>query len=204
MESQKFKIFTYCTAAVLLAVQVGCDDSSKPGRPTTVPTTSTAAIESHQASTVLASAMMQPPSVLTLEGRDEEFPAAKLALIDHRAGGLTLRLCSDDPPAALDPGYAGNSYVLDMKLAIDRLEDLPASSWDYRSADPSDLSNGIFINGSREQYQPAEVHVTFQTEGNEIVTVITGEFLHDDLQKPGAAPQRIQVSGILRSPKPMR
>jgi hypothetical protein len=140
--------------------------------------------------------------MLSIDGRDVTFPAAKLALISHGAGGYTLRLCSDDPPTAIDPGYTGNSYVMDMQLAIDRLGELPAATWDFKPTDSDDSASGIYLHGCREQFHPRDVHVTFQKNGDELLVFVTGAFLHSDESNPTAPPDRVQLNGCLRTNMP--
>jgi hypothetical protein len=151
---------------------------------------------------VVAAYPMRPPSNLNLDGHDVSFPAAKLAVIGHSTGGFKLRLCSDDPPTAIDPGYVGNSYVLDMKLAIDHLSELQAATWDFKPSDSPDSTSGIFLQGYHDQYHPSDVHVSFQKNGDELMVLISGTFLHDDASNPAAPPERVQVNGSLRANSP--
>lgn len=185
-----------------LALIAGCDDPAQSSRPTTKPTVAVATTEPTGATAVVAAYPQRPPSTLSIDGRDVAFPAAKLALISHGTGGFTLRLCTDDPPNAIDPGYTGNSYVLDMQLAMDRLTDLPVASWDHKPTDGDDSASGIYLHGCREQYRPRDVHVTFAKNGDELLVYVTGAFLHSDEANPNVPPDRVQVSGCLRTNLP--
>jgi hypothetical protein len=188
--------------AVLLSVMAGCDEPAQSSKPTTKPAVAVAASEPASTEATVAAYPLQPPSIMTIDGRDVTFPGAKLAVIKHRTGGYTLRLCSDDPPTAIDPGYIGNSYVLDMKLGIDRLNDLPAASWDFKSSESDDTSSGIYLHGYREQFHLDDVHASFQKNGDEMLTYITGTFMHTDASNPAAPPDRVQVTGVLRTSVP--
>jgi hypothetical protein len=114
-----------------------------------------------------------------------------------------VRLCSDDPPTSIDPGYAGNSFVFDMTLPIDNVEALPLAVWDYKAhgSEMPDEATGIFLHGYHEQLHPDDVHVTFQKNGDELLAYLTGTFLHFDTQNPIAPPQRVQVNTCLRLSK---
>jgi hypothetical protein len=140
--------------------------------------------------------------MLTIDGRDVEFPGAKLAVVRHGTGGFTLCLCSDDPPTAIDPGYAGNSYALYMHMAVDRLGELPAATWDFGPADTDDSNSAICLHGYREQYRPHDVHVAFQKDGDALMVFVTGTFIHSDANNPAAAPESVAVSGSLRTSVP--
>ena len=150
----------------------------------------------------LAAFTMLPPSVITVDSREITFPGAKLAVISHGTGGITLRVCSDDPPAAIDPGYLGNSYLFDMQLAIDQISELPLARWDRKASDSGDSTSGIFMHGYRNPLRPADMHVSFEKNGVEVLTYITGTFLQDDDQNPGAPPRRVPVNACLHTTTP--
>jgi hypothetical protein len=198
--------------AVLMGA-AGCDDRAQTTpTPTSRPSVVAAAPRPLQAvvlattNATTAAYPMRPPSYLTLDGREVAFPAAKMALIGHGTGGFTLRLCSDDPPTAIDPGYSGNSYVLDIRLAIDHLSELPAATWDFKHEDGreggGDSASGIYLHGYEEQYHPDEVHVSFQKNGDELLSYISGTFLHSNPANPVAPAERVQVSGCLHTSVP--
>jgi hypothetical protein len=138
----------------------------------------------------------RPPAIFTIDGSDIAFPAARLAVIGHR-GGIVLRLGSDDPPTAIAPGYAGNSFILDMRLPIDRIDELPAAAWDHRPSDADDSISGIFIQGYRDRLRPYDVHVNFQKTDEDTLVLVNGTFLRDDPQNPAGPPEHVRVSGVL-------
>lgn len=197
------------SASVTGLVLTGCDDPNASAvRPTTNPSAVAAKPEASADSTGTAAAYpitpLTPPSMLTIDGREVAFPPAKLAVIGRGSGSFMLRLCSDDPPTAIDPGYAGNSYVVDMRLPIDRLTDLPGSTWDYRESDSSDSNSGIFLHGFREQLHPCDLHVLFQKEKDSpsLMVSINGSCLRNDSKNPAAPSVRVTVSGYLRMAEP--
>jgi hypothetical protein len=181
-------------AVVGLAMVAGCDDATQRSSvPTTQPAvTSATAQPAADQSAVVAAYPSRPPAVLTIDGRQVAFPAARLAVVSH-SGGLTLRLCSDDPPDAIDPGYAGNSFILDMRLPIDRTADIPACTWDHKPSDADDSISGIFIHGYRDGLRPYDVHVSFQKVDDQMLAYIDGTFLRDSANL-AAPPDRVHVS----------
>jgi hypothetical protein len=201
------KILRSVATAIGLALlwsTAGCDQSAQSSKPTTNPTIATATppAQPTDVSAMVAAYPIKPPSTLSIDGRDVLFPAAKLAVIRHDNGGFMLMLCTDDPPSAIDPGYTGNSYLLNMQLGMDRLSELPAATWDCKPADSEDSTSGIYIHGYREQYHPDAVHVSFQKDGDDVLVVVSGTFLHSDPDNPASPPQHVQVSGSLRTNMP--
>lgn len=196
---QSNKIFaaagrTIGIGVVGLALVAGCDDATQRSQvPATQPAVASATIHpSADQPAVVAAYPTRPPAVISIDGRQIAFPAARLAVVSH-SGGLTLRLCSDDPPDAIDPGYAGNSFILDMRLPIDRTTDIPASSWDHKPSDADDSVSGIFVHGYRDGLRPYDVHVSFQKVDDQMLAYIDGTFLRDSAN-PAAPPDRVHVS----------
>ena len=137
------------------------------------------------------------PSVLSVDGNDTPFPAANLTVTRSR-GGLHAVLCTDDPPAAMESGYAGNSFMFDMVVPATAIADLPTSTWEYNVNRSSDAT-GIFLHGDRDTLQPTPgVHVAFQHDGPETLATITGTFLRLDTRDPTAPPEHVQVYGVVR------
>jgi hypothetical protein len=201
------KIFAaVISGAVLASGIVGCDDpNARAVKPTTKPSATVETNPQADPSVAAVAYPMKPPSIITIDGKDVPFPAAKLGMIDHRSGGFTLRLCTDDPPTAIDPGYAGNSYLLDMQIPIDRLRDLPGARWDYKSGEGDDSTAGIFLHGFRDQLHPQDLHVMFlkdSDQGKEMELTITGTYLKNDAKNPAAPPQRVTVNAFLRVAQP--
>jgi hypothetical protein len=202
----KNKILAVCISGAALSCAVlGCDDpDARALKPTTKPSAIT---EANDAGPVVTSAAypMKPPSIITIDGKDIPFPAAKLALIGHSAGGYMLRLCSDDPPTAIDPGYAGNSYLLDMEIPVDHLRDLHASHWDYKAGDGDDSTAGIFLHGFRDQLHPHDLRVMFSKspdQDKDIEISLSGSYLKNDAKNPAAPPELVTVSAFLRVAQP--
>lgn len=191
------------TAAVLLA---GCDQQSASTPPTTAPAVASATTRPSNVAAVFPPPVYpaRPPAVMAFDGLDVPFPAAKLAVLGKANGGLTVRLCSDDPPTSIDPGYVGNSFVFDMTLPVDNVASVPLAIWDYKapSSELPDEATGIYLHGYHEQLHPADVHVTFRADSidpDQFLVVLTGTFLHFDAQSPVAAPKRVQVNACLRA-----
>jgi hypothetical protein len=140
----------------------------------------------------------RPASILTIDNKAIAFPAAKLVLTSKSAG-VQVILCSDDPPAAIDPTYAGNSYMLEMVLDIDDPAELPSATWVYQApnAIPRNSATGIFLDGSRRQMQPLDVKVTFAKQGSNIVATVAGTFLSFDSRDVAAPTQIVNVTGKL-------
>jgi hypothetical protein len=167
------------------------------GKPTTQPAPLVIANPPAEAPAIVAAYPMRPPAIFTIEGRDVAFPAARIAIVSHR-GGLTLRLFSDDPPTAIDPGYIGNSFSFDMRLPIDRVEDLANVTWDHKPSDADDSGSGIFVHGIHDGLRPYNVHISFQKTDGQLSAYVDGSFLHDDPQNPIAAPTQVRASGLLK------
>ena len=187
----------------LLAVGIGVGLYVNWPRPATAPATPPAVVPAPTpaADTGLTPAVpraARPLSVLSVDGRDTPFPAANLT-VTRTAAGLHAVLATDDPPAALESGYAGNSYLFDMRLAADDIADLPTVAWDYLPGGPNADADGIFLRGDRDQLQPAPgVRVTFQKDGAALLAFVSGPFTFIDRHDPTAPPERVQVSGCVR------
>ena len=201
-ESMKRQNKIFCAvihAAAVVSIgltQAGCDDATQSAAPTTKPSSvASATNQPADQSAMVAAYPTRPPAVFSIDAHDVAFPAARLAIVSHD-NGLTLRLCSDDPPAAIDPGYAGNSFTLDMRIPIDRADDIPASTWDHKSSDADDSFSGIFVHGYRDGLRPYDVHVTFQKADDQMLAYIDGTFLRDN-PNPAAPPDRVHVSACL-------
>lgn len=173
-----------------------CDNTSQSSTPTTEPTVAAATTQPADPAAVMAAYPARPPAIFTIDGQNVAFPAARLAVINHR-GGLTLRLFSDDPPTAIDPGYVGNSFSFDMRMAIDRAEDIPACTWDHKPDDADDSVSGVFVHGFRDGLRPYDVHITFQKTDEQMLAYVDGTFLRNDNQNPAAPPDRVHVSACL-------
>ena len=201
------KIFaSVLSSAVLLGALVGCDDpDSSAMRPRSRQTSSgSSAVTANQTDDQPTYAEAYPgklPSTLLVDGNEIQFPAAKLAVLHRGNGGYMLRLCTDDPPTAIDPGYAGNSYVLDLWVPIDRISDLPGFQMDYKPS-PGDAVSGIFLHGFKEQLHPLGAHLLFQKDGDAMVISITGQCEKTDPRNPAARPQRVTLSAHLQVSEP--
>jgi hypothetical protein len=146
---------------------------------------------------------VRPPSFLTVDGKQVAFPAGKLAVLKNKPGDFRVRLCTDDPATALDPNYAGNSFLLDMKLNVDSVDKLSTASWTGGPND-SDTEAGLFLGGYRNPYHPQNVTVTFVGEPDDLSVYILGTFSHADPQDPFGPPKSVKVEGNVRVPQPAK
>jgi hypothetical protein len=183
----------FAAALCIAAAQfTGC------GRDATAPT-QTSPTTAPSASAVPA-ATTRPAAVLNIGGKPTQFPSAKLVLT-KKPGGINAMLCSDDPPNAIESNYAGNSFMLDMKLDIEDPQEIESAVWMFKAPDrePQDSTNGIFLNGARRQMQPADVKITFEKHGDQVVASLSGQFLLLDSHDVTAPSQPVDVSGQLNA-----
>jgi len=182
-----------CAAAVLIiaAQLAGCDR----GGSTSAPPAAAAPI-----ATATTQPTTLPAAVLNIDGKPTQFPSAKLVLI-KKTGSINAILCSDDPPTAIESTYVGNSFMLDMKLDIENPQDLPSAVWQFKATnrEPHNSTNGIFLNGARRQMQPADVKVTFEKQGDQVVASLSGQFLQLDSHDAAAEPKTVDVNGRLNA-----
>jgi hypothetical protein len=109
-----------------------------------------------------------------------EFPEAKL-VIRKEGEKLTALLCSNDPPDVLNPNYQGNRYYFELTLdSIDDVKNIAQADFRYKaaSAEPQDTPNGIFLDGDRQHFQPYDIQVVFDKDGENIVADIRGQFIY--------------------------
>ena len=150
-----------------------------------------------------------PPATLEIGGQAFEFPPGRLVL-SHGGDQIDAVLCTDDPPAAIRPGYRGNSFMIEMKLGIVDPAELSSAVWVFKRPDRSltDFTNGIFLDGTRRQFQPDTVTVTFVTpprSANAAPTAsvppaialadIRGDFLESDSSEAPGVNRVIAVRG---------
>src|SRR5688572_16156796 len=126
-----------------LATGAGCDRAPAPQAGTSAapsPMTPTNPATTGPATTQAAE---RPTTFLTIDDTLVEFPAARVRL-DNTDEGLVALLFSDDPPAALEEGYDGNSFYLQMPLDVADARELPGAQWVHRatSSDREDTPFG--------------------------------------------------------------
>ena len=176
-----------------LAIAAGCDRApvSGPVSSSTQPTTSPATAATRPATTQVAA-----PTFLTIEDTIVEFPAARLRL-DPGDDGLIALLFSDDPPAALEEGYLGNSFYLQMPLDVTDPKELPSARWEHRSgtSEREDTPFGIFMEGRRWLLQPDDVRASFAGDATSLEVSLRGMFLLFDSENPKTPGRRVLVSG---------
>ena len=181
---------TYALAGVLL-LSCGCE-KSKNGKaivlnPTTrqspSPTTRLSAPPPTVAVTAATKATSQPAKKLShmlIKGTWVEFPEAKLIL--HKDGDkLNAFLVSNDPPEVINPNYQGNRFYFEMALdTIDDVKNIAQAEFRHKatSAEPQDTPNGVFLDGDRQHFEPYDIQVVFDQEGDHLIADIRGQFLY--------------------------
>ncbi len=133
---------------------------------------------------------------MNIQGTEVFFPGTRLRLHTHPDANLTAQLFSNDPPEALRPGYAGNSFYFDIALDVPEISGLPQATWIHKSptSEPAETQQGIFLDGDRRHLQPLDVRAEFEPLGDGQLTVwLSGQFLWVDTRKPADSPCPIVV-----------
>jgi hypothetical protein len=119
-------------------------------------------------------------SHMLIKGTWVEFPEAKLIL--HKEGDkLNAFLVSNDPPEVVNPTYQGNRYYFEMDLdSIDDVKNIAQAEFRHKatSAEPQDTPNGVFLDGDRQHFEPYDIQVVFDQEGDHLIADIRGQFLY--------------------------
>jgi len=180
-------------SAALATSAAGCDRAPAPQ-----PAASTQAVSipATVPSTGPATTQAAVTTFLTIDDTIVEFPAARLRL-DQGDGGLVALLFSDDPPAALEEGYLGNSFYLQMQLDVTDPKELASARWEYQSgsSDREDAPFGVFMEGRRWHLQPDDVRAAFSGDGTSIEVSLRGTFLLFDTESAKTPGRRVLVSG---------
>jgi hypothetical protein len=175
-----------CAVAVVGA-QLGCEKTAARKaivlNPTTRQSPSPTPRLATQPQATTAATATQPAKKLShmmIKGTWIEFPEAKLIL--HKEGDkLNAFLVSNDPPEVINPTYQGNRYYFEMALDnVTDVKDIAQADFRYKgaSAESEDTPNGIFLDGDRQHFQPYDIQVVFDREGDQIVADIRGQFLY--------------------------
>jgi hypothetical protein len=173
-------IFTIATS--------GCDRNDnqqaradqKPVAPAVQPSTPASAPATQPAEATKAA----PPIAMRIEDRLIEFPPAKLR-VGTTDGKVIALLYSDDPKDAIKDQYAGNSFYFQMELDADDVKHFADSDWRFKASsnEQTDSPYGIFLDGHRQQLQPVEVTVSFESVGaNQTLITLSGQFLLVNVQ----------------------
>jgi hypothetical protein len=177
---------TYALAGIALLVG-GCEKSQnrKPIvlNPTTrqsAPTTRLTVPVAIAPATKATTAPVKKLSHMLIKGTWVEFPEAKLIL--HKDGDkLNAFLVSNDPPEVINPTYQGNRYYFEMALdTIDDVKNIAQAEFRHKatSAEPQDTPNGVFLDGDRQHFEPYDIQVVFDQEGDHLIADIRGQFLY--------------------------
>jgi len=176
-----------CALAGALLLAGGCEKSQ--GRkpivlnPTTrqsAPTTRLTVPPAVAPATKATTAPAKKLSHMLIKGTWVEFPEAKLIL--HKDGDkLNAFLVSNDPPEVINPTYQGNRYYFEMALdTIDDVKNIAQAEFRHKatSAEPQDTPNGVFLDGDRQHFEPYDIQVVFDQEGDHLIADIRGQFLY--------------------------
>lgn len=118
-----------------------------------------------------------PAPVFIIQEEHLDFPPGKLVLED-RNGRTVALLFSEDPPQAINPGYAGHSFYLELQFP-----ELLTEVWgqEYTFEAPSmerfDSPSGVFTHGNKWQLQPYQIKVEFRrVSGESGIAWLSGTF----------------------------
>jgi hypothetical protein len=198
--------------AFMLAALAGCEKT--PARkpivlaPTTrqSPAPATRLVEPRAAvsTTAPATEPAKRLSHIMIKGTWVEFPEAKLII--HKDGDkLSAVLVSNDPPEVINPNYDGNRYYFEMTLDdLDDIKNIAQAEYRYKaaSAEPLDTPNGIFLDGDRQHFQPYDIQVTFDKDGDHLIADLRGQFLYFD--KGSVTGEWVPVVAQLRAKPEMK
>jgi hypothetical protein len=174
-------------AVVVVGGQLGCEKTAARKaivlNPTTRQSPSPTPRLATQPQATTGATATQPAKKLShmmIKGTWVEFPEAKLIL--HKEGDkLNAFLVSNDPPEVINPTYQGNRYYFEMALDnVTDVKDIGQADFRYKgaTAESEDTPNGIFLDGDRQHFQPYDIQVVFDREGDQIVADIRGQFLY--------------------------
>jgi hypothetical protein len=142
--------------------------------------------------------IVRAPATILINQKPLVFPPAVLQ-IRNRDGQLMAVLMSDDPKDAINEDYHGNSFYLEMPLELTDEKDLAnyVYRYDSPSSDRTDSPNGIFLDGNRQQLQPATMQVKFIGDETSMQVQLSGEFLQFNPRDDSVAPKRVGVMAQL-------
>jgi hypothetical protein len=143
-------------------------------------------------------------SELSIGRKDFYFPPAVLHFSSSN-GRVSARLITDDPPAAIETGYHGNSFDLIMALDIADASQIDGAAWTY-SAPPAagteESAHGIFLDGQRQRLHPQQVTAQFSRQGDKVNVHLSGWFSYYDSAQTDRSfgpPKRVRVEGTLET-----
>src|SRR5437016_3990690 len=172
--------------AVALLAGSDSEQTASTGTPTTRSAATAPTTQSSDPTVIIDPSILNPPpqvplpktsSFLVHDGitdRIYDFPAAILRLTKREDGKYDAVLYSNDPKSALNAGYTGNSFFIQMRLDIDDPHKLVNVPWGYRtnSTEHEESGDGIFLQGNRIHLQPSDVAATFNGGENKLAQVI--------------------------------
>gem|GEM_PF-2714483 len=140
-------------------------------------------------------ATTRPTVVILVAGGPQEFPSSRL-IVDDRNGKTIALLMSEDPPAAINDDFLGNSYYLEMEFD-DLLPTVRGQVWQYEAPDSEKqhTPSGLFLQGNRWQLQPFQVQVQFQQLDGTDVAWLSGTFRMYRAGEHPAMPRVVAVTG---------
>ena len=75
-----------------------------------------------------------PASFFVVDREPIRFPAARVAIRPAGDGAYLVKLFSDDPPEAMDAGYAGHSFYFEMRVTVPPGGTIADGEWSVQSA----------------------------------------------------------------------
>lgn len=185
---------SFCAIAIF-AFAVGCERAQTAGpatQPSGEPQKTSARIEAANAPTT--GPVERAPSVVVIDQKPRQFPPAVLQL-RNRDGQFTAILMSDDPKAAIEDDFHGNSFFLEMPLEISDVKDLSTYVYQYiaPSSDRADSPLGIFLDGNRLQLQPLQIQVKFDGDERSMSVMLSGQFIEFETRDDTTVPRQVQV-----------
>jgi hypothetical protein len=187
----RLKVFGIITALGIAALWCGgCNrsDNKKPivlnptTRQTKPATTMAPATQASPTTQGATTQVAKKTSQMLVNGVVVDFPEAKLVIKKDGERHIAF-LCSNDPPEVINPSYQGNRYYFEM--ALDDLEDLKKinlAEFRYKAgtAEPNDSPHGIFLDGDRQHFQPFDIQVAFDRDGesDKVIVQLQGQFLY--------------------------
>lgn len=179
---------------LLAAYIVGCDPRA--GTNTPAPSTRTTAPgpaeekgeNADDTAELIKKSTSKPaiPAMIEIGGAEYDFPPVELRL-KSREGRVIAQLVSDDPPAAAEEDYTGNSIYLEFPLDIPENRSLAGAHWEQTSAtsDRDEELNGVYLRGQQIAIQPAQFRIDALDDVSPVKLRMSGTFLWFDEQNAG-------------------
>jgi hypothetical protein len=173
-------------------ITVGCDKSEPQagGGAATKPVAENGAVQAGTTPDPRTVATQPAASYVWVDQQRYEFPPARM-IVRTKDDQLSALLFSDDPPAAIDDRYTGNSYYLEITdpQLVEGSTTLAGALWVFKApnSERAETVSGIFLQGRRRHLQPFEVRAEFANDTAPIKVILGGTFLMFDNEIDNAA-----------------